>query len=122
MPYEEEPLLDAAQLGSVYRGWECPVHGVVPPDDVTVMPDGTAWHSAWGQCGSDCRPVDLLVHDPRDWAQEGAAKMQLLAAEVVRLRRVLAQIAGAKKESASQLRMRAKKALGGLSGQKGEPV
>jgi hypothetical protein len=86
-PIEHEPLPDAIRLGTTYRGWECVKHGLVPADDVAVMDNGTAWHVDWGQCEEDCRPVDLLVRDPRDWVQDGTAKIWMLANEVVRLRR-----------------------------------
>ncbi len=38
------------------------------------MDDGTAWHAGWGPCGTDCHPVDLLIRDPRHWANEASAK------------------------------------------------
>ncbi|PSR21876.1 MAG: hypothetical protein C7B47_17030 [Sulfobacillus thermosulfidooxidans] len=45
------------------RRWQCVRCGEVDDDAVCVMPDGTAWHIAWGQCGADCVPLRVSEND-----------------------------------------------------------
>lgn len=89
----DHPIPNADRLGPTYRGWMCPKHGIVPDGEVTDMEDGTVWHSGWPDCGEDVEAVEMLVRDPRAWANEASAKMDVLAHEVLRLRKALAAIA-----------------------------
>ncbi len=93
MRYELDPIPDAARLGNTYRAWECDIHGIVTTDDVEVMDDGTAIHVGDVNCGGPVQQVDILIRDPRQWAQEGAVQMDCLAQDNLRLRRALADIA-----------------------------
>lgn len=111
--FDDEPLPHAARLGPTYRGWECVKCGLVTEeDDVVVMDDGTAWHGNMSGCNADCKPVELLVRDPRQWANEAAMQMHVLAREVLRLREALADIAETQTTPQGYRRM-AKRALFG---------
>lgn len=110
-----DPIPGAARLGPTYTGWECERCGVVAADEVVVLDDGDAWHDNWGLCGGACRPVALLIRDPRQWANEGTARLQALATEVLRLREALALIAETAAPPARYQRW-AKQAL------RGEPI
>ncbi len=89
---EDTPIPEAARLGPTYQGWECDKCGLVSLQEVTIMDDGTAWHTGWGTCDASCHPVAVLVHDPRRWAHEAARHTAALAREVLRLREALATI------------------------------
>lgn len=111
--FDDEPLPHAVRLGPTYRGWECVKCGLVTEEeDIVVMDDGTAWHANMSGCNADCKPVELLVRDPRQWANEASTKMNVLAREVLRLREALADIADAKTTPQGYRRM-AKQALFG---------
>ncbi len=75
----EDPIPQAARLGPVYQEWECERCGVVDETAVAVAEDGEAWHAGWGHCGAPCHPVELLVNDPRRWANEGIWRLSALA-------------------------------------------
>ncbi len=111
--FDDESLPHAARLGPTYRGWECVKCGLVTEeDDVVVMDDGTAWHANMSGCHANCTPVELLVRDPRQWANEASTKMNVLAREVLRLREALADIADTQTTPQGYRRM-AKRALFG---------
>ena len=75
------------------RRWECDRCGEVAEDEVAVMPDGTDWHGAWGTCGADCYPIEVLVSDPLQWAEDGIRRFRGLADEIRRLREALEVLA-----------------------------
>ena len=108
----EDPIPHAKRLGPTYQGWECERCGVVDDDDVCVLEDGEAWHVSYGTCGAACHQVDLLVNDPRHWANEGMHRLAALANEVIRLREALATMAEIH-ITPSQYRKLAKRALRG---------
>lgn len=77
------------------RRWECDRCGEVSADEVAVMPDGTAWHVAWGTCGADCYPIEVDAGDPLQGAEEGIRRFRALADEIRRLRGALEVLATA---------------------------
>lgn len=97
------------------RRWECVRCGEVDDDDVCVMPDGTAWHIDWGQCGADCVPLRVSANDAQQWAEDGIQRFRALADEIQRLRTALTVIADLETASPA-VRSLARRAL------RGEPL
>lgn len=90
----EDPIPNAARLGPTYQGWECDKCGVVDASEVLDLPDEEPVHAGgYVSCWAACHPVEILIQDPRRWANEGIWRLQALATEVLRLREALATLA-----------------------------
>ncbi|MCY0865932.1 MAG: hypothetical protein OWQ57_13360 [Sulfobacillus sp.] len=89
-----DPLPQAARLGPTFQGWECTRCGVVDASEVVDLPDEGPVHAGgYVPCWAVCHPVEILINDPRRWANDGILRLQALATEVLRLREALALIA-----------------------------
>jgi hypothetical protein len=67
---------------------------VVDASEVVDLPkEGPVHAGGYVACWAACHPVELLVNDPRRWANEGIWRLSALASEVLRLRDALATLA-----------------------------
>ncbi len=116
-----DPLPHAAQLGPTFHGWECDTCGVVDASEVVDLPDEGPVHAGgYVACWAACHPVEILINDPRRWANDGILRPTALATEVLRLREALAAIATAHTTPA-QYRQMARRALRGALLDSGHP-